>query len=48
MRKIFLVGIGILGVSIVSRGLDSPLAHFPVGYSYPGNHLQMAAVRHDL
>ncbi len=35
MRKIFLVGIGILGVSIVSRGLDSPLAHSPWAIPIP-------------
>ncbi len=49
MRKIFLVGI-----DRELRGFDrfpwigQSARSFPVGYSYPGNHLQTAAVRHDL
>ena len=47
MRKIFLVGIGIRGFDRFPW-IGQSARSFPVGYSYPGNHLQTAAVRHDL
>ena len=43
MRNISLVGIGILGSSLRSYGLDCPVSHLAVGHSGPVNESQMAA-----